>query len=213
MSELPEVLTRKIGPLPAGAWAAAILGGLGVSYFLRHRGSAAASASPDTTMADTVAPTDAPTGGTGGASMSLPGNISPAVDTGAPDMEAFTISTNAEWRQQAVKWLVGNGVGAISAEQAVANYLSGGTLTAEQANNINRAVAAIGPAPDAVPSISVAGPDIPAEPGPPTHHPAAKHHKPKPHHATHKPAANHTHHAAPKHHPKDTGKHTHPRRH
>lgn len=171
MSDLKAALTHKVGPLPAGAWAGAILGGLGISYYLRRHPRSAAASTTD--VPDVTTASEAVTGGTGGAAVSLPGNISGPVDTGdsAGTVEAVAITSNALWRQQAVKWLVGNGVGAIAAEQAIANYLAGGTLSQDQADNINKVIAAVGPTPDAVPTISVAGPPAPpATPGPPVAH-------------------------------------------
>lgn len=185
-------LGHKVGPLPVGAWVGAIAAGLAISWYLRRNGGGS-STSADTS-GETVAPTEADTSGTGGAAVSTPGYAGgvsgPTSDATGPDSQA--IETNAQWRQQAVKYLVGAGVGAIQAEQAVTNFLAGGTLTHEQADNINKAVAAIGPAPDAVPAISIASTPVAAP------HPSHVVHK---HQAKHKPA-----------HHKDTGKHTHPRR-
>jgi len=175
MSETPDApdikgaLSKKVGPLPVGAWLAAIGGGLAISFYLRrHPSTAAPATSTDPGTVETVAPGYAATGGTGGAAVSWPGNISGPVDTGdtVGTTEPVAITSNAIWRQQAVKWLVGNGVGAIAAEQAVGNYLAGGALSLAQAESINKAVAAIGPTPDAVPTISVTGPTPPPEPTP-----------------------------------------------
>lgn len=159
--DLGHTLGRKIGPLPLAGWLAAIGGGLAISLYLRRHQAAAAPADPGTVAPGTSGMTD----GTGGAAVSDPsyaGNVSAPTGYDSTGTTAAPLENNGQWRQQAVKWLVGNGSGGIAAEIAVGNYLSGGTLSLDQADMVNKAVAAIGPTPEAVPSINVAAPTPPA---------------------------------------------------
>jgi hypothetical protein len=229
---LHEALAHKVAGLPAGAWAAAVAGGLGVSYYLRHR----ASSSADYTDA-TIAPTTADTAGLGGAAVSDPSNpaqVSNPSPVGGPGTGA-PIRNNNQWRQQMVKVMVGNGVSAIAAESAVHDFLAGRPLTAAEAAELNRAMATVGPAPSPPPRASVITPHKPPAHKPPKHpkhpkHPQGQHrvgggatgseprpvaHKPAHHpiaHKVDKPARHHTHAQAHPHHRRDNGTHTNPGR-
>lgn len=172
MSE-PDVsgmLGKKIGPLPVAGWAAAIVGGLGISWYLRSRGGGAGGY--DASGDDAPAPLAPPTG-MGGAAVSdgsYAGGITPPTspDNAGEVPIVGAIETNAQWRQQAVKWLVGsNKAPAVVAERAAEAYLGGKALDATAVGLINAAIAAIGPTPQAVPPIVVAPlPGAPAGGGP-----------------------------------------------
>jgi hypothetical protein len=179
-------MSQKVGPLPMGGWVAAVVGGLGVGWYLRRRNAATAAQNFDPT-GGTIAPTAADTGGTGGAGVSDPSYVGAGMNqptsaelAGSP----IPVDTNAQWRQQAVKSMVGRGFSAIAAENAVGRYLNGMPLTEVEAAQINATVSAIGPTPAAVPLTVITHPAAPA-----VHHPAPKP-KPKPvhhpvHHVTH----------------------------
>lgn len=178
---LPAVLTKQLGPLPVGAWGAAILGGLGISYYLRRHGSSGTAT--DTTPA-VETPTTATTPGTGGAAISdpsvigRPGGIDTPTDpdTAGPPTSGYAITTNAQWRQQAVKLLIGAGRTGISAELAIASYLAGRRLTPRQEVDVNTALAGLGPTPYPVPQIRTTAGPRPATPHPTKGHPATGNH-------------------------------------
>lgn len=159
MSETPDVgamLGKKIGPLPVGGWAAAIVGGLTISWYLRRNGGGSGGGY-ETAGDETAAPLVPPTG-MGGAAVSdpsQPGNITPPTDPGSAGVvEVVPIETNAQWRQQAVKFLVGgNHASGVDSERAMGNYLTGKSLSPGQVALVNKAVAGIGPTPEPVPPI------------------------------------------------------------
>lgn len=128
---------KMIGPLPLGAWAAVLIGGLGVAYYTRHSGSA------------TPAPTDAPVVndpvGTGGSGMWANIDTPSSVDTVADP------TTNDEWATKAIRTLVATGYPAINADQAIRRYVAGETLAASEAAMVNAAIMLIGPTPQVLP--------------------------------------------------------------
>lgn len=155
-----DMLGKKIGPLPVAGWLAAVGGGLGIAWYLRSRGI-----NPDAADATDAGGTYDPgalgtsvTGGLGGAAVSdpyNPGNITDPVDSEQAGPGTVAITTNGQWRVQAVKYLIGHGHLGTSSEVAVGNYLAGNVMTAGQAAMINQAIAGIGPTPSAVPPIKV----------------------------------------------------------
>lgn len=153
MSELDagETLGKKVGPLPVAGWIAAVGGGLGIAWYLRRNGM-----SPD--AADvTTDPGTSTTSGTGGAAVSDPyGPATDGLDDTGDTTVTPAISTNAQWRIAAVKYLIGLNVAGTSAEKAVAAYFSGAKLTATQGVWINQVLAGIGPTPAPVPPILIA---------------------------------------------------------
>lgn len=205
MGGLSEKLGHKIGPLPAGAWAAAILGGLGISWYLRRRSAASAAANgatdPNATTTDTTSSggtpigTSAPDPTTTANSGNVSGPTSP--DLAGDPASSLAIETNGQWRQQAVKYVVGARVTTpINAERAIGAYLSGTALASWEVTVVNSALAGIGPTPAPVPPITLQAAPKPAKKAAPK--PAPKP-KPKPH--QHAPVKHPTHPAA-HHHPK-----------
>lgn len=209
-SSVTHVLGKKLGPLPVGAWAAAIAGGLGISWYLRRNGAAGTTTPNPVEVTDPGTSTDTPAG-TGGAATSTAGNANPGNITGPTDPESadpgsisVSVTTNAQWRQQAVKYLVGLGVSGTDAEYAVTYYLAGKPISPNAMNNINRAIAGIGPTPTATPGSKVIQPIkiIPTKPvikhapaPKPPKHPKKKHHpvrhKTHPTHVQHSSTAAH----------------------
>lgn len=178
MSDLDpgEALGKKIGPLPVAGWLAAIGGGLGIAWYLRSKGiNPDAADATDAGTYDPGAIGTSVTGGTGGAAVSdpyNPGNISdPAADPETAGSGVVPISTNGQWRTQAVKYLIGLGVSGTSAETAVGNYLAGRVLSTQQVTWINQALAGIGPTPAAVPVIKTTTGSTPTS-GTPTSKPS-----------------------------------------
>jgi hypothetical protein len=158
-TDAPDVkgaLGKRIGPLPVAGWLAAIGGGLAISWYLRRNGSGATSSTAADSSGEDTGGTTSGTGGAAYSSAGNPGNISDPTSSDNADLpEPVSIETNAQWRQQAVKWLIGNGTTAINAERYVGAYLAGTPLSESAVNAINKVEAAIGPPPVAV-SITLA---------------------------------------------------------
>lgn len=155
-----KMLGKRLGPLPVAGWVAAILGGLGISWYLRSRGGAAPE-EPPAAYTDPGALGTSTTYGTGGAAYSdpaNPGNISDPIDPENAGPGTVSITTNGQWRTQAVKYLIGLGNTGTAAETAVGNYLAGRLLTVAQVAMVNAALAGVGPTPQAVPIIKTTTP-------------------------------------------------------
>lgn len=224
MSELTAALSHKLGPLPMGAWALAVGGGLGAAVLIRnHAANTATAAAPDTTAGL------ATTAGLGGAAVSDPANpgaiSDPAGDPAAP-ATAAPVNTNSQWRQQAVKYLIAQGHSGVYAEYVIGRYLSGKTISHYGGTLLDKVLAGLGPTPQAVPPPVVKPAPKPKpkpkpapkpKPKPPTHHqgkPPTHPTHPKPHHPA-KPPTKHphgpahvAHHHTPAHKPlhrRDTG--------
>lgn len=133
MSAFTEALAHRIGPMPAGAWAALVAGGLGIAYYTRSHPAASAS------TVDTAAAQELDNTVTGTSAV-------PYTGSGAGE-----ISTNDQWQARAVTYLISQGATGTSADEAVRNYLAGNTLTASQTALIDLVLAALGAPPSAPP--------------------------------------------------------------
>lgn len=135
-------LTTKVGPLPAWAWAAIPAGAyVAWSYYRVSTGQGDDLLEEELPLEDEF---EIP--GTPG----LPGY--PGVPDGSSNLPLPPIDeyTNQEWQQDAIKWLIANGVNALTATRAITSYLYGtpATLNAEEMNALGRVIAAKGPAPE-----------------------------------------------------------------
>lgn len=151
-------LGKQIGPLPLGAWAVALAGGLGIAFYSRRN-----SANTDDTIYadDTSSVPGVGVGGVGAFSQT---------DGGVATLSPATITSNTQWGQQAFNFLVTGGAAADVADRAVRNYLSGIPLNISENAMIALALAKYGqppePLPDA-PAIPVVTPTPVATPAPP----------------------------------------------
>lgn len=173
-----EALGKRVGPLPVAGWLAAVVGGLGIAWYIRRSGQGSDAGTADAGTGYTTAG-EAVTGGTGGAAVSDPyGPATDVPDLPDPAPSSTAITTNAQWRIAAVKYLIGLNVAGTSAEKAVAAYFAGTVLTAQQGTWINQVLAGIGPTPAPVPPIHISTgtgstPATPA-PKPPSTQPVPK---------------------------------------
>lgn len=134
-------LGKQVGPLPMGAWVAAVGGGLAIAYYSRKRSSA--NDGPiyaDDTSAD-------PGVGVGG--LAAIG----AVDTSG---QAFIsndapITSNAQWGQKAFTLLTSTGADPTTTDNAIRNYLSGVGLSITENSIIALALTRYGQPPEPLP--------------------------------------------------------------
>lgn len=147
-------LGKMVGPLPLGAWLGVVGGGLGLAYMAKKKAGAAPPVVPGPAS---------PNGGlpvTGGGVVALPDNAPGGAGAGGsltPLAPAPT--TNDEWARYAAIVLIGHGFGAYATQQALAKYLEGQQLTAEESAIVEAAMRYIGPPPYSPP---VAPPPLPA---------------------------------------------------
>lgn len=121
MSGIPD-LGKQVGPLPLGAWIAVVAGGLGIAYYTRGSGFGAAS---QTVVDDTGTPTNGPSGAVEGSTGD--GSVGGWVPT-TPDSTGGTAapSTNEEWANLAINWLIAQGYDPAWSYSAITKAMSGG---------------------------------------------------------------------------------------
>ena len=148
-----DVLKQKAGPLPLWAWLAI---GIGAWWYYERQQAASSSTAPNqqTDPAGNVGSIDPATGyvyGTPEDQAALAADDSGSTgDTSAGSSAtsgAQTYADNNSWGIAAVNYLVGLGIDATTANQAVQQYLSSQTLTTAQQGDINLAIGALGPPP------------------------------------------------------------------
>lgn len=136
-----------IGPMPAGAWAAAIAGGLGLLWYSRTHSSSA-------TPAATVDPTQSLVGTGGSGAVGAGGYFYPTSGSGDPaagPASAGAISTNQQWMNQAFAWLVGQGMAPDVVDKALRDYTSGITLSSQENALVTQALGKFGQTPESLP--------------------------------------------------------------
>lgn len=167
MSEAPDgpdikaALSKRIGPLPLGGWLLAVAGGLGISWWIRNNGDSGQTGEPmDPGSITTAGGTPVGMGGAAVSDPAYPGNTTGPTDpdNAGTGTTGTAITTNGQWRQQAIKYLVGAGLSGIFAERTVTKYLAGQPLVDWEAKRISAALAAIGPTPVAVPPVRLVAP-------------------------------------------------------
>lgn len=157
--------TKPIGPLPTGAWAAIVVGMLGLAYWNRKH----ASATPAPTTVDNTS--GYPGVGVGG----WVATNSPT-DTGTPTSSAPT--TNDAWAQEAITWLIAQGYQPTMADAAIRNYINGQSLNAQQQAIVDIALKHFGAPPQTLtppetnptPTTGDPTPPPPSSPPPPPPH-------------------------------------------
>jgi len=155
-----DFLTRKVGPLPLFVWLGA---GVVIWYVIESRksasssSSATAAANQQTDPAGNVGTIDPATGYVYGtpedlAALAANNSGTSSSTTGAATgatTGAQTYADNNAWGIAAVNYLVGLGIDATTANQAVQQYLASQPLTTAQQGDINLVLASpIGPPPD-----------------------------------------------------------------
>jgi nucleoid-associated protein YgaU len=135
-------LGKRIGPPPMGAWVAAVGGGLAIAVYSRNR--SAKSGGADVVYADNTSAD--PGVGIGGLSAVGATGDSAAIITGAP-----TITSNAQWGQQAFTFLVATGADGALADKAIRDYLSGIGLSLSENAMISLALTKLGQPPEPLP--------------------------------------------------------------
>lgn len=140
--DLKGTFTRKIGPLPAIAWAG-IAGGVYVAYKYATKpkvaanpdGTVTAFAPLDTSNSDISSGTTTDTGGT----------------TASSYVQSATLD-NTTWGKEAVNWLISTGVLPTDAANAISAYLYGSqeSLNSTQSAALNGALSHFGSPPEGV---------------------------------------------------------------
>lgn len=135
-------LTQKVAGLPAWAWGLIIgLLAVAVMYWLRSR-SAASNAAPATiATTPTISDVGIPSSGGGGQAVTP--------ETG--------LETNGMWLANSLAFLISQGVSPLTAQQALASYLDGQTLTPAEQDAVNAALAHNGPPPQGTSGVSSVG--------------------------------------------------------
>jgi hypothetical protein len=151
-----DFLTQKVGPLPLWTWAIA---GAAIYLWFRNQQQASASASASavpnqqTDPAGNIGTIDPATGYVYGTPEDLAALAANNAGSGGGSAGATSTSggqayaDNNSWGIAAVNYLVGLGIDATTANQAIALYLSSQPLTTAQQGDVNLAIQALGPPP------------------------------------------------------------------
>lgn len=151
---VPEVLTRKVGPLPVGGWIIALAGGIGVAVVIRRQASDSGAFAEGYEQGE-QAGYDSVSGdddfGLGGNTYTNPGagNLSgtlpaPAPVTPAPTKPLPPITTNAQWRNRALSVLTRRGYKRAVATTSLRKWFARKELLEHQRHVINEAITVIG---------------------------------------------------------------------
>jgi nucleoid-associated protein YgaU len=155
---------QQVGPLPLGAWAAVVAGGLGIAWYSMRNQKAAAPAIVTDTSAD-------PGVGTG------PSWTAVGPPTTAPDTSESTIDTNEAWAVAAINYLIAQGYDPNVADSAIRKYIQSDSLSVQEYALVRFALAKLGsppvPLPDPPTPPVVNPPVVPPPPPPPPPVPAS----------------------------------------
>lgn len=171
---VPEILTRKIGPLPAGAWVLALAGGIGVAVVIRRQASdsgqyAEGYEAGEEAGYESVADEDdrwengpsATNPGAGNVSVPpwidlvqpvddgpLPASPTPQPNPAKPAPAKPAAPTPQQaWRRKAIDALVAKGIERKGARETVDRHLAGQPLGPRQKKIKAKAIKLVGPAP------------------------------------------------------------------
>lgn len=134
-------LGKQYGPLPLGAWIIVVAGGLGIAWYTKQSANG-------TPVTDTSAiPTDQQAVGDG--SVGGWTQTTPTTSTTSPTTTAPT--TNEEWGQQAINWLISQNYDPTLADSAIRAYLSGVSPSVTQNVLIGLALVHLGSPPVPLP--------------------------------------------------------------
>lgn len=160
MADAPEAaakgglgfLKTKAGPLPLGVW---LVAAVGIYLYFQRQQKKTAGAGQQTDPAGNVGTINPATGyvagsqqdqaamAANGASSDIGGGT--AGQSGTPGRQTYT--DNNAWGSAAINYLVGLGVDATTANQAIELYLSSQPLTTSQQGDVNLSIQALGPPP------------------------------------------------------------------
>lgn len=164
----PRPLARKVGPFTLAGWGAIIGGGVVLGLVLKRTGLI----KPTSPAPDLTSDTDAGSGG--GYSTNSGGQVT-TISNGAitqPGPPAG-LADNLAWRKAALTALIGASIDAATADSALAKYLEGQPLTAQEQGIISQALVLVGSPPEGAPSITqIAAPEpapssnVPTSPAP-----------------------------------------------
>jgi LysM repeat protein len=142
-------LSKKIGPLPLGAWIASVGGGLALLAYHKRQ---AAAAAPAVAMNDTSVPTGVADGSVGGWTATSPADGVTGVGTVPASDLAPATTTNEDWSVRAINGLIADGYPAAVADSAIRKYMDGGTkMGAQEFALVNIALAKYGSPPIPLP--------------------------------------------------------------
>lgn len=152
MTDIGALMSKQIGPLPAGAWAGVVAVGIGYRVW-RSRNPKTSTSGPTQSM---LPMTDQTIGNLG-----LLGGLNQG--TSGPGLA--TITDNNQWYQRATSYLLGRGNEPGLTDVALRKYMAGISLSAAEQAVINSALQSLGslPYPPPPPSTS---PITPVDPGP-----------------------------------------------
>lgn len=171
---------RRVGPFTLPQWLMVIGGGVGIGLLIkRHQGASGGLTTADLNSTTSPSVTDQPT--TVGPDGTVPLVNGAASDTGTSGGAGASTgpTDNQGWRTAALNYLVANGLGSpTDIDQALADYLEGNPLTAQEKAVVNEAIQHVGAPPEFVPAITdaptaptpapVPTPAAPAAPAPPS---------------------------------------------
>lgn len=162
--------SKMVGPLPIGAWAAIVGGGVGFALYSKHR-SAAAPVSTATVPVSTTAP-DSGVGGSG----QWQDLTVPTTPTGG---QVGALTSNDQWEISAVNYLIGHGYDPGLADSAIRKYVGGEKLSVSEYALVREVLLRVGEPPQPLtapyydnPVIPIGHPGPTPTPGPPHTHPA-----------------------------------------
>lgn len=135
----PSALSKKVGPLPIGAWIGIIAAGVLIAYVINSRGGSGGSQ----TVLE-VAP-DGTTGNDSGVGDGTVGGWMYQQATAA--VAAKTYTSNEAWGRAAIQYLIGQGYDAALADVAIRNYLGGKNISSQMRPLITAALEGLGPTP------------------------------------------------------------------
>jgi len=136
-------LTQKVGPLPLGIW---LVAGVGIWWYLQRQQAASASVGGPPIDPATGFPSGSPQD-----AAALAGDSSGTTGGGSAGQGATSggqaYADNNAWGIAAINYLVGLGIDATTANQAIEQYLNSQPLTTAQQGDVNLAIQALGPPP------------------------------------------------------------------
>lgn len=155
MADIKEMLTRKIGPLPAGAWLVIIGGAVAYGLYMRNQNAGVeayedTSSDPGVGMGPLTSGYETSTGSTSGSGSTT-----------------TAITDNDSWARVVINYLTARGITPSVAQAAVSKYLNSETLTASEWAVINIGLAAYG-APPVLPAANGTPPNTPGPTAPST---------------------------------------------
>lgn len=151
-------LGKQIGPLPLGAWFVVVATGLGIAVWNRRNNS-------PVEVEDTSGVPGVGTGAVGG--------MIPTTPTAPTEPTPTAPTTNEEWGQRAITWLIGQNYDATLSDSAIRKYLAGMQPSVSERVLIGMALARFGAPPQLLPPVDESVPPsrTPIVPPPPSQAP------------------------------------------